>query len=294
MSSGPAYSAVFSEAPQPDFLNRAAIIAVILHALVVLGIDFGWDKPTPASSRLEVTLTSLSSLTPPDSPDFVADADQRGSGDSADRAIMTSERIFTNPADDGAPAPQLLAAAPEHSTPERAIITSKRQDLARPEPDRQPSPTVTDAPDGNDDLTRIEREIDALEARLDVQTQALAKAPRVRRLTSVSTKRAEDAAYLNSWRKKIETVGNRNYPLLAAREHIEGELRLLVTLLPDGSVHEVKTLKSSGRPVLDRAALRIVYLAQPFEPFTPGMRKSMDRLEIIRTWRFEQSTLTAE
>ncbi|MNH06514.1 hypothetical protein D3C85_1576810 [compost metagenome] len=44
-------------------------------------------------------------------------------------------------------------------------------------------------------------------------------------------------------------------------------------------------LESSGQPLLDQAAQRIVRLAAPFAPFT-GDLADIDRLEIIRTWRF--------
>ena len=39
--------------------------------------------------------------------------------------------------------------------------------------------------------------------------------------------------------------------------------------------------------LLDQAAQRIVRLAAPFAPFT-GDLADIDRLEIIRTWRFER------
>ena len=55
----------------------------------------------------------------------------------------------------------------------------------------------------------------------------------------------------------------------------------------DGSLHEVLVLESSGQPLLDQAAQRIVRLAAPFAPFT-GDLADIDRLEIIRTWKFAE------
>ncbi len=55
----------------------------------------------------------------------------------------------------------------------------------------------------------------------------------------------------------------------------------------DGTLYEVQVLESSGQQVLDQAAMRIVRLAAPFSPFT-GDLADIDRLEIIRTWRFER------
>jgi protein TonB len=54
-------------------------------------------------------------------------------------------------------------------------------------------------------------------------------------------------------------------------------------------VEEVRILESSGEAVLDDAAQQIVRLAAPFAPFPTEIRKEADRLEIIRTWRFEMT-----
>ncbi|TVQ73945.1 MAG: energy transducer TonB, partial [Oceanospirillales bacterium] len=93
--------------------------------------------------------------------------------------------------------------------------------------------------------------------------------------------------YLDNWRRRIESVGNMNYPEEARRNNINGSLRLLVAIMPDGSVAEIDVLQSSGHAVLDNAAIRIVQMASPFQPFTNEMRRTTDRLEIIRTWKFE-------
>ena len=49
----------------------------------------------------------------------------------------------------------------------------------------------------------------------------------------------------------------------------------------------VAMMESSGSTVLDDAAIRIVKLAAPYAPFSNDLR-DYDRVEIIRTWRFER------
>ena len=117
----------------------------------------------------------------------------------------------------------------------------------------------------------------------------MANRPRVRRLYSASTRKSYDAAYLDGWRRKVERVGNLNYPEEALRRRLYGHLRLLVVIQPDGRLKSVEVLKSSGHSILDDAAKRIVYLSAPFAPFPPEIRKRADLIEIIRTWRFERS-----
>ena len=95
-------------------------------------------------------------------------------------------------------------------------------------------------------------------------------------------------ATLQEWRKKVERIGNLNYPDEARRQQIYGSLRMLVTINRDGTIQELRVIESSGKPVLDDAALRIVRLAAPFAPFTGELAQKFDQVEIIRTWRFER------
>ena len=68
---------------------------------------------------------------------------------------------------------------------------------------------------------------------------------------------------------------------------------MVVSLLPNGDVYQVKILKSSGHKILDQAALKIVHLAAPYDAFPSQMQKEVDVLEIIRTWRFHKNKLSA-
>ena len=102
----------------------------------------------------------------------------------------------------------------------------------------------------------------------------------------------ELAYYLDSWRRKVERVGNINYPNEARTRGLSGTLRLLVAIDPDGALKDVRVLASSGHAVLDEGAVRIVHLAAPFSPFTKNMRDRVDVLEIERTWRFRNDRLT--
>lgn len=135
------------------------------------------------------------------------------------------------------------------------------------------------------DSSQLSSEISSLEAELAHEQQLYAKRPRIYRLNAASTMRDKGAWYKDEWRKKVERIGNLNYPDEARRQQIYGNLRLLVSINRDGTLYEVQVLESSGQPLLDQAAQRIVRLAAPFAPFT-GDLNDIDRLEIIRTWRF--------
>src|SRR5690606_27714335 len=125
-----------------------------------------------------------------------------------------------------------------------------------------------------------------LEAQLAEERQQYAERPRVHRLNSPSTHRDPGAFYMDSWRRKIERIGNQNYPAEARSQGIYGSLVLRVAIRRDGSRDSVELIGSSAHQVLDNAALRSVRLAAPFAPLT-GDLAEFGLLEITRTWRFE-------
>ena len=88
-------------------------------------------------------------------------------------------------------------------------------------------------------------------------------------------------------------MGNKYYPEASVRYGLYGNLRLLVVIRADGSLHDIRVLSSSGYAVLDEAAIKIVRMAAPYAPFPPELRATTDRLEIIRTWQFQENRLSS-
>jgi protein TonB len=131
-------------------------------------------------------------------------------------------------------------------------------------------------------------EIARLTAELERKTLAYAKRPK-RKAISASTREYKYAAYLDAWRRKVERIGNLNYPDQAKRNKLYGDLVLHVAVKADGSVEQIRVLHSSGHKILDDAAVRIVRLAAPFSPFPNEIRKETDILDITRTWQFLRS-----
>jgi protein TonB len=137
-------------------------------------------------------------------------------------------------------------------------------------------------------LTSKDLEIARLTAELERKTQAYAKMPK-RKAISASTKEYKYAAYLDAWRRKVERIGNLNYPDQAKRDSLYGNLVLHVAVRADGSVERIRVLHSSGHKILDDAAVRIVRMSAPFSPFPDEIRKETDILDITRTWQFLRS-----
>ncbi len=273
-----------------DRLSFALFLALLIHAVLILGISFTASDRDNLSKTLEVTLATYKSDKAPEQADFLAQENQEGSGTLDEARMLTTDveaTFHANEINETSPQEQ-QASAPRQVQGDRQLVTTSGSSRNRA-PSRQERFSVqTDKPDGPE-KTLLERSLEmaSLEAKLDSERQAYAKKPRIQRLTASSTMKANDAYYVNSWRHKIEQMGALNYPREAESCFDNCRLRLLVAINPDGTINELRILESSGKKVLDDAALRLVRLSAPCAPCTEEMRKQTDILEIIRTWQFK-------
>lgn len=273
-----------------DRLGFTLFLAAVLHVAVILGVGFSMVEPETLSKTLEITLSTFKSEVKPKEADFLAQNNQQGSGTLEHKAeLKTTEKAPLQDTKVNRVQPKTVAKPPPapQKAPKAAVATIKPQPQKTPIKREQPKPAPQHEPAPSFDREQLSSEIASLEADLANDVQAYAKRPKILRLNAASTMRDKGAWYKDQWRKKVERIGNLNYPDEARRKRIYGNLRLLVSINRDGSLYEVLVLESSGQPTLDKAAMRIVRLAAPFAPFS-GDLIDIDRLEIIRTWRFEK------
>ncbi|HRY15825.1 MAG TPA: TonB family protein [Candidatus Competibacteraceae bacterium] len=93
--------------------------------------------------------------------------------------------------------------------------------------------------------------------------------------------------YAADWARKVTRVGEMNFPDVARRLSLSTGPLLEVAIRADGSLREVRILRSSGNAELDQAARRIVKLAAPYPPFSANLRQQADLLRIESPWRFD-------
>ncbi|GAB3486560.1 energy transducer TonB [Marinomonas epiphytica] len=273
-----------------DRFSIALFIAISLHLLMVMIIGFDFSPSAPKPKTLEITIVQHTSKAPTEA-DFIAQANQQASGTELRKQKLTtteSAKFLADHIQEITPPvqPQLAASEP---APDINLIASQTSEstLQVLDEKRTEELTLEERFRGETQVpSHLTSDIATLEALLDQQRQAYAKRPRVRRLTSVSAKAAIDAQYLDDWRRRIERIGNIHYPAEARKQQLYGELRLAVVILPNGYVDGIEVLQTSGVRILDDAAMRIVRLAEPFDVFPAALKADVDKLEIIRTWRF--------
>src|SRR3954449_8534949 len=75
-----------------DRLSFTVFLAASLHAAVILGVGFAWHVQRAQSPTIEVTLAQHDDKVAPDKADFLAQANQLGSGDASEaRETTTTE-----------------------------------------------------------------------------------------------------------------------------------------------------------------------------------------------------------
>ncbi len=272
-----------------DRLGFTLFLALAVHGVLLFGVGFAPEEPRAAPNSLDVTLAMHRADDAPEEADFIAQANQRGSGTEEDKSELTTteEAPFSDPDNRRVQLQEPTARQPTPVTRQKIIVTRARSERDTASEQRDQNQEDPRRKADQDNVDELSREIASLQARLDKQKQAYAKRPRVRRLTSVSAKAHYEAAYIDSFRRKVEATGTRHFPRRALDSNTFGGVRLMVALRRDGGIEEVKVLQSSGHDFLDQAAVQSVRLAAPFEPFTQEMRERMDVLEIIRTWKFD-------
>ncbi len=276
--------------PTQERFGFTLFMSLCVHAMLILGVGFTVSMAPKVVSNMEVTLASYRSEQAPESPDFMAQANQEGSG-SEDQALAPSTPQ-TSPFIDNRSnlLDQYLSERPTAPANDAANQVAREGGIQREsrQVDAERKPLLEDF-----DRQQPGSALATLQAQLDLHRQEYAKRPRRYTISSAYTQQSADAAYLDAWRKRIEGIGNLNYPQEASAQGVYGTLRLLVALKPDGSVADIRILRSSGARLLDEAAVRIVQLSAPFPPFPPELRSSVDILEIIRTWQFQRGNTFA-
>lgn len=271
-------------ADSADRLGVTLLFSLILHAVLILGVTFEFELPSPSLPALDVTLVRAANAETPEQADFLAQANNSGGGDS-DKASRPSQR-FSGPVakPDAGIAPQpLRPSAPKPqvvSGPE--VLTQTRSTQTTPSDPEQRAQTQRDVRESQADIQRRVK-MASLAAEIRESKNEYAKRPR-KKFVSASTKEYAYAVYVSAWVQRIQRIGNLNYPDAARQNALHGQLVLTVALRRDGSVKSMDIIQSSGHQVLDDAALRIVELAGPFPPIPE--QTAYDELYITNTWQF--------
>ncbi|TDI76134.1 MAG: energy transducer TonB [Betaproteobacteria bacterium] len=274
-------------------LDVAIFISIIFHAVVLFGVTFKLPtlKIENAITPLEVVLVNSKSISKPYKADTLAQANLDGGGNTDDnRRAKTPFPLSPKHKQsiDVTKAKQKTKQLEQEAKKLMTAVNSK-QSIHQSNSRLEKSEQAKKIPDAFD-LIQRSREIIRLEAQIAKDYEAYQKRPK-RKFIGARTKEYRFARYVEDWRVKVERIGNLNYPEAAKRDRLYGHLQLTVGIMADGNLESIEINRSSGKKILDEAAINIVKLAgqNGFAPFPPDISRDTDILHITRTWVFTRS-----
>jgi protein TonB len=274
--------------PTNDRMLTTCFLAALIHGIVILGVTFSapGSKADGDGAALEVVLVNDQAPAAANNPNaqYLSERTQHGSGNTLKHertlipksSLMPIERAGI-PGGDGRAAQQagtdvghdqLIAT----HTPAQKILyfaastavkeASQLPLLLEKRPDLEMTP--------NDDGVELRMRGEAMH----------------QLWIAADTRESDVAVYLDSWRRKIERVGTMNFPDVARRQKLSGTPVIEVTIGSDGSLVQTNVRRSSGHAEIDEAAMRILKLAAPFDPFPAELSVKHDEIRIAYEWQF--------
>jgi protein TonB len=261
-----------------DRLTSMIVLAALFHGLLILGITFAPSGSNPSSvdNGIEVLLVSdeLPEARENESAAYLSQRTQTGSGNTTERTPAE----LPSPAQERAGAD---ASPGEADTLEEQLLTTS-DPRARTRILTLPLPATQEL-EGSDASEAQRPGDDELKLR-GTQRDEL--------YVTADTRASRLAPYLDAWRRRVERVGTVNYPSAAQRANLDGNPVVEVALLRDGKLQSATIQRSSGHPEIDAAALDILRLASPFDPFPPELARDYRVLRFAYEWQFVGGRLT--
>jgi protein TonB len=255
-----------------DRLTTMLLLAGLLHGLVILGISFSTPyEKSPVDRGMEVVLVSEELPEARDNPTatYLSQRTQTGSGNTQEQraARLPSPPQQEAGASAKPPAPEADATEQLLASANGARATAIQM-LPVPEKTGSETSTALSSRKGDDEL--VLRGVTRDELYVSADTRASRLAP-----------------YLDAWRRRVERIGTINFPSAARRRGLTGNPVIEVTLRRDGRLQTARIQRSSGHAEIDAAALDILRLASPFDPFPSDLARDYRTLRFPYEWRFE-------
>ena len=270
---------------RPNVTGFSLLTSLFAHILIILGIGFMALSSTPDHIQpivLDFTLVDTAD-TPPEHTNVLAQHNQRGGGDASPTARTVPFQLSLK-------RPSLdvqryqRGFLPNSSQRQREVVMVNATPIT---PTTMQAKLGQDPAAGNTAAPRRETQtpnipLVAEVGRLQDRSQELAG----HTFISANTRESIYAAYMATWRDRVQRIGNLNYPSVVRQQRLIGSVVLEVVVGRSGNLLDIHIVKSSGRKTLDDTAIQLARLASPFAPLPAAIRRKTSALHITRTWRF--------
>ena len=275
------------KAPVRDRLLTMIFLAALLHGLIILGLTFNASAGGHgAAPGLEVLLVSdeLPEADRNDSASYLAQRTQLGSGNTR-QAVAPRNRasVVPVPSQEGVPNGDSLGPGGDAAgNPQERVLTTSAWNVQV----RYLAPPGSAGTAKKRPLQLAQQPTDQPGPEDDSGPAQLRGPKRDELWITPDTRAARLAPYLDAWRRKVERIGTINYPTAARTPGVEASPVIEVGIAADGKLDRAVIRRSSGHPELDQAALQILKLASPFDPFPPELAHEYRVLRFAYEWQF--------
>jgi len=266
------------------------LLVAMLHAIVLLGLRFtdGGDGrgDTP---QLDVTLVTDEVPEARENPHaaYLAQRTQLGAGNS-------DEARIASPSSRGALATARVgnagrdaASSPRDSDAERNLLATSGETA-----DIRYIGAAAAADSGESlPLLLADTEGEPRSGRGDAVELLLKGKPDAQHWVTPDTRASKLAPYLAAWKRKVERIGTLNFPAIARSSGLSGSPVVEVQIGANGRLLKSSVRRSSGHDALDQAAMSILKLASPFDPFPADLAADYAQLRFAYQWDFVAGTL---
>ena len=274
-------------APVRDRLLATLFLAGMLHAIVILGVTFTSSAGAGTGAPgLQVLLVSdeLPESDANDAATYLAQRTQVGSGNTT-KPVAPRNRASSMPlpGQDGTPEGLDLGPAGKSAGARNESVLTTRSWQANVHYTAE----VGDTGDSRKTPALIAEQPSDQPGPEDESGPAQLTGPKRDELwITPDTRAATLAPYLDAWRRKVERVGTLNYPSAALARNTSASPVLEVAINASGVLEKAVIRTSSGYPDVDAAAIQILKLSSPFDPFPAELSREYRVLRFAYEWQF--------
>jgi protein TonB len=275
--------------PASDRMLTTCFLAALIHGIVILGVTFsapGGKTSGDDARALEVILVNDQAPSVAQNPNaqYLSERTQRGSGNTLKRERTLIPKSSLMPVErPGIPSGEGLAAL------QAGTVRGDEELIATQQPGQKILyfASSTAAPMPSQLPLLLEKRPDLGMTPNDDGVELRMRGEAMHQLwIAADTRESDVAVYLDSWRRKIERVGTMNFPDIARRQKLSGTPVIEVTIGANGNLLQTIVRRTSGHPEIDEAAMRILKLAAPFDPFPGELSAKHDEIRIAYEWQF--------
>ena len=245
--------------PPPDRLPAMLFLAALLHGILIIGVTFNPAMLEDLNDAITLEVTIVADpdqdIDRPDRAEYLAQASQEGGGNTSEQvrpsAPAESASPIDNPGDENGDS--FIESTEHRVSANELLATAAEQDQSVTD-----DPRLAPQPDSHSALALESGAETSMPLPQDDKATLQIHDDDPRQLViSADTRESVVAAYLDTWKRRIESVGNEYFPTLGNLDGLTGSPTLEVSIEASGQLAEVIIRESSGSRKLDQAALDI-------------------------------------